>query len=85
MKVPAKNLKNMMFKLKSPGERNTFILFLEKISLITSDECIESNILSIEAKKFLEENTSTEVVNNALITNEDDGDEEDLVCRIVFF
>ncbi|CAF3652063.1 unnamed protein product [Rotaria sordida] len=50
----------------------------EKISLITSDECIESNILSIEAKKFLEENTSTEVVNNALITNEDDGDEEDL-------
>ncbi|CAF2593188.1 unnamed protein product [Rotaria sp. Silwood2] len=50
----------------------------EKISLITSDECIESNVISIEAQKFLEENTSTEVVNNALITNEDDGDEEDL-------
>ncbi|CAM4754730.1 unnamed protein product [Rotaria magnacalcarata] len=50
----------------------------EKISLITSDECIESNVIPIEAKKFLEEETANEMLNNALGTNEEDGDDEDL-------
>ncbi len=59
-----------------------FIIFLEKISLITSEECIESNVIPVEAKKFLEEDTAAEALNNASINNEQDGEEEDLVCRI---
>lgn len=55
------------------------LLSLEKISLITSDECIESNVIPIEAKKFLEEANEVEARNNAPVTNEQDDDEEDLV------
>ena len=61
-----------------------FSIVLEKISLITSDECIESNVIPIEAKKFLEEDTAAEAMNNAPIGNEQDGEEEDLVCRMFF-
>ena len=61
-----------------------FFWSLDKISLITSDECIESNVIPIEAKKFLEEDTAAEAMNNAPIGNEQDGEEEDLVCRIFF-
>jgi hypothetical protein len=57
-------------------------IFSEKINLITSEECIESNVIPIEAKKFLEEDTAAEALNNAPIGNEQDGEEEDLVCRI---
>lgn len=53
-------------------------IFLEKISLIISEECIESNVISFEAKKFLEEQASNEIVNNMSIVNEEDT-EEDLV------
>jgi hypothetical protein len=60
-----------------------FIISLEKISLITSEECIESNVIPIEAKKFLEEETAAEAVNNASISNEQDGEEEDLVCSLL--
>ncbi len=60
----------------------SMFLFLEKISLITSDECIESNVIPIEAKKFIEEDTAAEALNNAPLDNEQDGEEEDLVCRI---
>jgi len=59
-----------------------FIISLEKISLITSEECIESNVIPVEAKKFLEEETAVEALNNAAINNEQDDEEEDLVCRI---
>jgi hypothetical protein len=38
-------------------------------------------VIPIEAKKFLEEETATEALNNAPIVNEQDGDEEDLVCE----
>jgi hypothetical protein len=62
-----------------------FIIFLEKISLITSEECIESNVIPVEAKKFLEEETAAETLNNAAINNEQDGEEEDLVCRISIY
>ena len=57
---------------------------LEKISLITSEECIESNVLSVEATKFLEEETSVETLNTAATTNEQDGEDEDLVRKINF-
>ncbi|CAF0919684.1 unnamed protein product [Adineta steineri] len=50
----------------------------EKISLITSEECIESNVIPIEAKKFLEEETAIQALNNAPINNEQDDEEEDL-------
>lgn len=56
-------------------------IVLEKISLVTSDECIESNVIPIEAKKFLEEDTAAEAMNNIPVNNEQDGDDEDLVCR----
>ena len=36
------------------------LFHLEKITLIASEEWIESNILPIETKKFLEEGTATE-------------------------
>jgi hypothetical protein len=62
--------------------RDIYFISLEKISLITSDECIESNVIPIEAKKFLEEETAAEALNNAPIANEQDDEEEDLVCRI---
>lgn len=55
--------------------------FVEQISLITSGECIESNVISIEAKKFLEEETAAEAMNNAPVANEPDDNEEDLVSR----
>ncbi len=61
-----------------------FCISLEKISLITSEECIESNVIPVEAKKFLEEETPAEALNNVPISNEQDGEEEeDLVCRIL--
>lgn len=59
-----------------------YFLFLENISLITGDECIESNVISIEAKKFLEEQTSNEMLND-MPTNNDEDAEEDLVCESV--
>ncbi|CAF0722876.1 unnamed protein product [Adineta ricciae] len=50
----------------------------EKISLITSEECIESNVIPVEAKKFLEEETANEVMNNTSIAGDQDENEEDL-------
>lgn len=44
---------------------------------------MESNVIPIEAKKFLEEETAAEALNNNPVNNEQDGDEEDLVCRIL--
>ncbi|CAF4373276.1 unnamed protein product, partial [Rotaria magnacalcarata] len=51
-----------------------------KFSLITSEECVESNVIPVEANKFLEEEAPVENINNAGTTNEQDGDDEDLVC-----
>lgn len=49
-----------------------------KISLITCEECIESNVLPIESTKFLEEETAEEAMNRK--SNDDDQEtEEDLV------
>ena len=49
-----------------------------KISLITCEECIESNVLPIESTKFLEEETPEEAMNRK--SNDDDQEtEEDLV------
>ena len=54
--------------------------------MITSEECIESNVLPIEAKKFLEEETATETLNHVLTTNDDNDEEEDLVrLKVRFF
>lgn len=53
---------------------------LEKLSLITNEECVESNTLPIEASKFLEEETPEELANQTAPTTEQDGEEEDLVC-----
>ncbi|CAF1066284.1 unnamed protein product [Rotaria magnacalcarata] len=50
----------------------------EKFSLITSEECVESNVIPVEANKFLEEEAPVENINNAGTTNEQDGDDEDL-------
>ncbi|CAF1177015.1 unnamed protein product [Rotaria sordida] len=50
----------------------------EKLSLITSEECVESNVIPVEAIKFLEEEIPTETINNAATTNEQDGEDEDL-------
>ena len=36
------------------------LFHLEKITLIASEECIESNVIPIETKKFLEERTASE-------------------------
>ncbi len=41
-------------------------------------------MIPVEAKKFLEEDTPTEALNNAPITSEQDGEEEDLVCEMLF-
>ena len=54
---------------------------LGKVSLITGEECIESNVIPIEAVKFLEEETAEEVMNRTT-TNDDQDNEEDLVSSI---
>ncbi len=56
------------------------LFYLEKLSLITNEECVESNIIPVEAMKFLEEETLIETVNNTGTNNEQDGEDEDLVC-----
>ena len=53
--------------------------FFEKLTLIASEECIESNAIPIEAKKYLEEETVTEALNNAPTIHDDNSEEEDLV------
>ena len=40
--------------------KRRLILFLEKITLFASEERIESSAVSVEAKKFLEEETVSE-------------------------
>ncbi len=57
------------------------LFLLEKLGLITNEECIESNIIPVEAMKFLEEETPMESINQGATTNEQDGEDEDLVCR----
>ncbi len=57
------------------------VFVLEKLSLITNEECVESNVLSVEAMKFLQDETPMETVHNGPNMNEQDGEEEDLVCR----
>lgn len=61
-----------------------YIFFLEKLSLITSEECVESNVIGVEAIKFLEEETEVETLANTGTINEQDGEDEDLVCRKSF-
>jgi len=41
-------------------------------------------VIPVEAKMFLEEDTTTEALNNAPIASEQDGEEEDLVCEMFF-
>jgi hypothetical protein len=55
--------------------------FIDKFSLITNEECVESNVIPVEAMKFLEEETPMESINNGPNTNDQDGEEEDLVCQ----
>ena len=57
------------------------LLLLEKLSLITNEECVESNILPVEAMKFLEEEALLETVTAGPTGNEQDGEEEDLVSE----
>ena len=46
--------------------------------MITSEECIESNVIPIEATKFLEDETPEEAMNRNSTTDDQDA-EEDLV------
>lgn len=59
-------------------ENATFCLSfrLEKMSFITGEECIESNVITVEALKFLED----EVRFDEFSSKEQNDDEEDLVC-----
>ena len=49
--------------------------------MITNEECVESNILPVEATKFLEEEALLETVTTNATANEQDGEEEDLVSE----
>ena len=69
-----------MVRVRVPISLYLDLLPVEKLSLITSEECIESNVIPIEAVKFLEEETRTELADQASNGNDHDGDdEEDLV------
>ena len=57
------------------------MLFLEKLSLITNEECPESNIIPVEAMKFLQEEAPMESVHTGPTGNEQDGEDEDLVSE----
>ena len=59
--------------------KRRLILFLEKITLFTSEERIESSVVTVEAKKFLEEETISETLNNASTINDDKSEAEDLI------
>lgn len=59
--------------------------FSEKLSLITNEECPESNIIPVEAMKFLQEETPLEAAHTGPTGNEQDGDDEDLVCPSASF
>lgn len=48
--------------------------------MITNEECIESNVIPVEAMKFLADDEPVESVANAGTANEQDGEDEDLVC-----
>jgi len=50
----------------------------EKVNLITNEECVESNVLPVEAMKFLEEEIDVETVANIEENRDQDGEEEDL-------
>ncbi|CAF1376694.1 unnamed protein product [Adineta ricciae] len=50
----------------------------EKFTLITNEECAESNVIPVEAVKFLEDETPTEILNNDGPTAAQDGEDEDL-------
>ena len=54
-------------------------MHLEQLSLITNEECVESNIIPVEATKFLDDETPVEIENNTATGTEHDGDDEDLV------
>ena len=55
------------------------MLVLEKITMTSSEECIESNVISIETKTFLEEGTAIEALNNPPTIYNDNSKEQDLV------
>ena len=59
--------------------KTSLILFLEKITLFASEERIESSVVPVEAKKFLEEETVSETFNNASTINDDNSEAEDLI------
>ncbi|CAF4451221.1 unnamed protein product, partial [Rotaria sp. Silwood2] len=46
----------------------------EKLSLITNEECVESNVIPIEAIKFLDEEIPAETTDNPATTKEQDGE-----------
>ena len=55
------------------------LLFVEKLSLITNEECPESNILPVEAMKFLQEEAPMESIDIDPTGNAQEGEDEDLV------
>ena len=59
-------------------KKESYATFWQKITLITSKKYIESSVMPIETKKFLEEETIIEALNNAP-TIYDDNSEEDLL------
>ena len=59
--------------------KRRLILFLEKITLFASEERIESSVVPVEAKKFNQEETVSETLNNASIINDDNSEAENLI------
>lgn len=57
------------------------LLVVEKLNLITNEECVESNILPVEAMKFLEEEIDPETIAATETGNDQEGEEEDLVRK----
>ncbi len=78
-KIFGRRLSMVCNEKNSIDEINCFCI--EKLSLITNEECVESNVIPVEAMKFLAEETPMETVHNGPSMNDQDGEEEDLVCR----
>ena len=62
-------------------QKRVLCYFWQKITLATNEECIESSVMPIETKRFFEEETVIEALNN-VPTICDDNSEEDLLLGV---
>ena len=60
------------------SQKGVLCYFWQKITLATNEECIESSVMTIETKRFFEEETIIDTLNKTP-TIHDDNSEEDLV------